>query len=90
MTINIAIVMQIALQNGEVYDIIITRKDGFTMIYCENYLCTYWKKEKEHGKCICDSIEIDNAGVCQSCIYFINESENLDKLRSRALEKEKN
>ena len=60
------------------------------MIRCDNYLCTYWKKENNDGYCIFDSIELDIAGVCQSCIYFINESENLDELRSKALEKEKN
>ena len=60
------------------------------MIKCENYLCLYWKKEDGCGKCICDGIELDVAGVCQSCIYFIDENENLDKLRSEKLEKEKN
>lgn len=60
------------------------------MIKCENYLCTYWKQENNEGFCICDSIELDNAGVCQSCVYFIDQSEKLNELRTLALEKEKN
>ena len=42
------------------------------------------------GKCICENIELDISGMCESCIYFIDESEKLDELRSEILKKEKN
>lgn len=51
------------------------------MINCNNYLCIYWKKEK----CTLNEIELDISGVCQSCIYFIEQNGDLDKNRQNAL-----
>ena len=60
------------------------------MVKCDNYLCLYWQKDKNNeGICIADSVELDNAGVCKSCIYFVDESKELDELRANALKKEK-
>ncbi len=53
------------------------------MINCNNYLCTYWK----NNKCTLEEIEVDICGVCQSCIYFIEQNNELDKNRQKALEK---
>ena len=60
------------------------------MIKCSNYLCLYWQKTAEGGKCISENIELDISGMCESCIYFIDEREKLDELRSEILKKEKN
>ena len=77
------------LQNQFVCDILY-KKEGNVMINCDNYLCLYWKKGRRSGKCIFDSIDLDISGVCTTCIYFIDESENLDKLRAEKLAEEKN
>ena len=53
------------------------------MINCENYLCIYWN---EH-ECLLDSIDLDSAGTCQSCMYCIKNDEELDKIRKKELEK---
>lgn len=50
---------------------------------CENTLCIYY----ECGICILDEIEVNMAGMCDSCIQVSFSEVELSKKRKKALDR---
>lgn len=50
-------------------------------MYCENVFCIYQSK----GTCILKDINIDNSGMCDSCIYIDLNSDKLEKYKQKLL-----
>ncbi len=53
---------------------------------CENDYCIYW----ENNTCILDEIELDNVGMCASCIRVSIPEEILNDLREKQLKELEN
>ncbi len=47
---------------------------------CENQFCIYWEKHQ----CILDEIELDEAGVCITCILVSLDDGVLETARNNA------
>ena len=49
--------------------------------YCEHDYCLYW----QDNTCILDGIELNNMGMCMSCIVVTVNENTLAKLRRQQL-----